>query len=224
MRITVGHILLVGILGAGAYYASTKFKPPWRVEHAEDYFLKETRSLLGFFDQFFGNKIGKKEKTGEGSTPLPEQPIVPLTVVTPMPPSVVNQEPAHVPVAQNVTNSAPAVPQPNPSQAPENKSKFKAPVKKYPRMAKNLRKPVHKKVSPQGEIHLSNDGEAAANLEESGNAEKLIGSYVVLELTSGQKIQGVLIGKTSTTYQFQLPGLGTFSYAVDKVKSVTASK
>ncbi len=52
----------------------------------------------------------------------------------------------------------------------------------------------------------------------------LVGQDVVLTLTSGREVRGVLQEQDSIAYKVELPGLGAFTYPVQNVKSVRAAE
>lgn len=52
------------------------------------------------------------------------------------------------------------------------------------------------------------------------SVDRMIGTYVSVELTSGKKVLGVLQEKTAKEIKIQLPGMGPFSYAAETVKSI----
>ena len=56
------------------------------------------------------------------------------------------------------------------------------------------------------------------------SADSLVGSYVNVQLTSGNSVQGVLQGKTKTAYKVELPGLGTFEYPIERVKKISRAQ
>ena len=116
------------------------------------------------------------------------------------------------PVQASVPSAPPAPPPPEPKVEPAPPAPAKAaPAKKTVRPKKRR---VRRKTTAAVPAKPPAPKAAAAP------KDSLVGQFVVIELTSGREVRGILEEKTAEHYKVQLPGMGPFLYAADTVKSV----
>ena len=206
MRITVGHVVIIGVVGAGGYFASTKIPSPENYFPGTSEWSKEVRSWIGLLNRGpLSRMIGDKERHEDGS-------ISSVAVSTANVPTTQAVEQA----ASNLTEVVPpviALAQANPPVAT---ATMKNQSKNYSRKTKSKRRKASRKKTTEGTPSSDNGA------RETSAADNLLDSYVVLEMKSGQKIQGVLKEITATSYVIELPGMGPFPYLIEKVKSIAA--
>jgi len=203
MRITVGGLLLLGVVGAGVGYLATQASSSGGVSQMVNLgFIKdEVKSLVSLF-----KSGGEKEPViyappppfpdGTANQATASTGSLSLSVGT-----VPVQDAKTVPVEAEVPANLPA--EPAAAVAPVQKESPFIRSKPGRRVKYRIKKTYEKKKSAV-------DSGAAA----------LTGKMVSLELTSGRIVQGVLQGKTASEYKVELPGLGIFSYPIQNVKNI----
>jgi hypothetical protein len=222
MRITIGGVLLMAAVAGAGYYGVGRvdFKDglPDQIEELKS----KVASLIGFYqggDVVIPDAIDQELAEEEVSPPLDTEAVttrgdIPSeTDKTIQVGTASKEETAPKPSAKTVT------------QKPAQKKSVKTAKKKTSRKSSKKGKVVFgkkkstaKKPAPQVAQKTTSKG-AQKKYEES-----LIGSYVTLTLNNGRKVKGILEGKTPIEYKVELPGLGTFPYAVEKVKSITLAE
>jgi hypothetical protein len=201
MRITIGGVLL--FVGAGAV-ATVAFLPsgtaPAGLENAIVSIREKVNTSLGLFRS-------ASVESPNGSLPL----------ATPVQDVPVPEPVATIPVAVL----------PVPAVTPVAEVEVKTPIKKSTARRSRRRKPVKKKVVAEKHLSLGKPAVAAQPAAAKPAAKtggSLIGSDVVLTLTTGRDVRGVLQEQDAIAYKVELPGLGIFTYPIQNVKTIRAAE
>lgn len=203
MRITVGGLLLV--VGAGAVGA-VAFLPsgvaPVQVEQFVSAAREKLNTSLGLFRSASNESVSDVPLVSSTTvSPAVEAPVAeaPLVAAAPViPVAVVPEQPAVV-----------AAPAPAAKKA---RAKRRTARKKTVAKKKTAVKPAAKAAPAP----------SAKPAPKAGGS--LIGTDVVLTLTTGREVRGVLQEQDSIAYKVELPGLGAFTYPVQNVKTIRSAE
>jgi hypothetical protein len=217
VRITIGHLLILFLLGGGATVGVVN---------------SSKSGLGGKFDAGIAAVKGLF-KSGEVEEKIPAQALPadsPLISTAP--------EAAPKPASDDSANVVPATPETedprtkipdgaltidetigDPEPEPE-----AAVVEKKAETPPTPKKVRRKKVAAPKAAAAAPTAQAAPRKKRAAkvSADSLIGTYVTLTLKSGREVKGVLENKTPTAYMIQLPGMGPFEYKASDVAGVKA--
>lgn len=235
MRITVGHILLFvfgGFLIVHYWGHSMHFASIGSYANAV---VGEAKKMAAMSRQMKEKKIDE----GPGSLDVQndiKQPAVSANAQLSTATSAQNSSPVDIStgasaVSSTAVSAAPQptiVPSPTPFPSPTAKTKHRREKNRKTPKTEGVRLAIEPPLSGTTKIEPDSSPvvrEKTANpspvLSDEDPYSKMIGTYVIFELSSGRRIQGVYDGKKGDQYQIQLPGMGPFSYPANTVKSVT---
>jgi hypothetical protein len=215
VRITVGGVLIIAAIGAGSYFvfqnltSEDQLEGDWARKKASGV-VKDFKSTVSLFMPGDGNKETTKPVLPTYEPPLSSQPLADNTTAQiSTEDSFVKGTTTSVVAPIAAVSSAPAVSAP-------------APVVIAPAASKTPRK---KKGSMSIVLHrrkTMNKQRFDPNAATAKPVKKtsLVGKNVVLELKTGQKIQGLLQAKTANQYKLELPGMGSLDYPISEVRSI----
>ena len=235
MRITVGHVLILG--GLGAYVAvSGAQRPAWMSLEKIDPYVEKVKANI--------QSLTSLLKSGETGPLVVESPIAvpkaeeaPAAAVSTMTASAPLGDLAGAEAALNggsqpaaEQGAAPATPAPAAPAVAQPEVKKPAPVvrKRAPRRtarrsSRNRRRtPPRKAAAPAPRAKpASAPATQAATVQPAaqnaaatttGGAERYMGQLVSMKLKTGRDVTGILESVTAGGYKLQLPGLGSFDY------------
>ena len=210
MRITVGHVLIVALLGGGVYYD---------IRSSDSYLKQFGDAAKAEFQSLVSLATGEEVPVKRAVAPKPAlrpSPAVPDAEPKPVPPL------AKVGKEQSQAKPAKVVPAPVSKESAKKtvRKNIKKKSKVSARAGKWKKQTVKKKTSKK----RKSTARKSKKSKPSGGVEKLVGTYVAMELKTGRTVRGIFEGKSPTHYTLQLPGMGPFKYAVADVKKVEPVK
>lgn len=204
MKITVGHVLIVGaVVGFFGLKPLSKLEPSRYISKLEKFNLPidSLKKYLPF----------QKDLT---VTPSPLS-----RVVVEPPPTPVKTEPVRAeaePVVEKETAPEPVVAK----AAPANN--VRAPRKRTRRRGR--RAPAATTQAQAAPAAKKEVKKVASAKKAAPPADKLLGTYVALTLKTGREVKGIYQEKTATHYVIELPGMGPFEYPVENVQGIKAAE
>ena len=200
VRITVGHILILGVLGAGGFYFASQ-NSHW-VQNTTDGLKEEVQSLKGLFIS------GEEEKKKDILPPEPEKEKQPQVSTTTTPAIV----------ASTVPFWAQTKPEPKPAKIKP--AQNKPSVKKAKKKKKTVRR---KKSKKKRVVRKTKKTPVRKSKKKKNPAQELVGTYVTLELNTGRQVKGILKSVTTDLYNLEMPGMGPLPYLKKDVKNIRAA-
>ncbi|MFN0117719.1 MAG: hypothetical protein ACKVQC_05420 [Elusimicrobiota bacterium] len=198
MRITIGHLLLVGVVGAGLALG------PLRGGSGEKKsFFSDLRQSVSDWMGFFKSSDSAVVPLTSLNTIVEEKDVVlPLVIADPA-------------VETEVVIASSTVQEVKVEEAPLVTSVS----------AKVKRKRKRKKVVAQSDSSVFVNAPASKPVTKSKRKRQeavspYLGTMVNLELKGGRVVPGILLEKTATSYKVELPGLGPFEYPISNVVSI----
>lgn len=189
--ITIGHILVFLILGAVIFFGLSSSIYKGELAEMWSKWKSQAQELIETYT--LGRDEEEKKPPAEAINPTQEVVTAPSPVAEAAP--VPQQVPATAPPLR--TEPVPGV---QPAPGPKEMKRVRTSQKR-----KQVRRGPRKK-APAAKAKSADD--------------KLIGTYVALELATGREVKGILEEKTATHYKVELPGVGSFIYPLENVKSV----
>jgi|GEM_PF-4572438 len=216
MRITVGHIFILLMIGLGVYFFSEPIKE--YVNTKKPGVIAEIKSLLGLF------KEGERETNSSLNDPTKD-----LQAPVSSTAAAVSYSTPPISSSMNVaTSTTPTKHITGPDVSGESIKERKkvrttlAQNRKRKKPATTLTKGVSQKSKPKAK-----DLELKPNpppINDAPEIHGLVGTYVALELKTGRVVKGILEGKSDKEYTVQLPGLGPFTYPIKDVSKITKAE
>ncbi|OVE78258.1 hypothetical protein BVX98_00890 [bacterium F11] len=211
MRITVGHVVIVGILGGVGYYLSgSPSFHKWfqgKTEGAKE----EVKSLTGLFRS--GEKETKKEMdlVPDIAPGVQFGPTLPPDQMQPANPFQLKQDERVSPLtALNSVDNKKNEEESQVKRKPQRKGEKKTTKKRKKKIEKNIKKKARTVRKRKA--------------RSTPKVSKMIGSHVTLVLKTGRSVNGILQAITKKEYTIELPGMGPLRYDRKNVKSIKAIK
>lgn len=211
MRVTIGHVLILGAFGAGVAFSGPikSLNLEWATSKAHS-----VKDGLGSIVSV----IRPKSQAVPEAPPAPQQPYtsdLPVREAMPVPESPL--APSTSAATANAAAPAAVVAPAAPPASVVKGTAVKKPLRKK-RVARKRARSA-KKVTAAKKPAASSAARASAK-KGSGNVDRLVGTYVALKLKNGNEVKGILESKSASAYLIQLPGLGPFEYSFDSVIDV----
>lgn len=216
MRITIGHLLILFMMGAGAFFgffrSNTRIEvPSFDIGGIKGYI----HSLTGLF------------KSGQVESAIPDKALAsqPTLSGTALESSINESKPPIENAAVVEPVSQELIPTAVGAQASVDAVVEEKPVPVVPTKRKRTRRVktiVNTAPVPDASSRSSGRRRRTVKPAAASAANGLVGSYVSLKLKSGREVKGILDSQTTDVYRIQLPGMGPFEYAASDVVDVKA--